>query len=208
MKRIISVFAVAAIVIGVVSPMAPAAAAGILNGLNGAGNIGDLFALDRLFNVGDDAQTNLGDLFILDQLFPQQTAVAVAPIPLRQQLAGRILIQTEAAGRAWYVNPADTQRYYLNGPQAALTIMGEQATGITNANFDAFGGTAPSRLAGKFLLKVEDSGKLYYVNPTDRNIVPVIGAAGAFNLIEDRGLGITNANIEQIPVAPGSLAVN
>jgi len=192
------------------SPMAPAAAAGILNGLNGAGNIGDLFALDRLFNVGDDSQTNLGDLFILDQLFPQQTTapVAVAPTPLRQRLSGRILIQTEADGRAWYVNPADTQRYYLNGPQAALTIMGEQATGITNANFDAFGGTAPSRLAGKFLLKVEDSGKLYYVNPTDRSIIPVIGAAGAFNLIEDRGLGITNANIEQIPVAPGSLAVN
>jgi len=203
MKKIISALAVAAIVVGTASP---AAAAGILDG--SIGNIGNLFTLDKLFNVGNDTETNLGDLFILDQLFPEEKAVAVvSPIPLKEQLSGRILIQTEADGQAWYVNPQTKERYYLNGPETALAVMGQQSLGITNADFNSYNGTAPTRLAGKFLLKTEDNGKLYYVSPADRSITPVIGKTGAFNLIKAKGLGITNTDIAKIPVASGSVAV-
>lgn len=205
MKKIISALAVVAVIAGAMSPVA-AGAAGILNGV---GNIGNLFTLDKLFNVGNDAKTNLGDLFILDQLFPQEetAVVAVTPVPLKEQLSGRILIQTEANGRAWYVSPQTKERYYLNGPETALAVMGQQSLGITNADFNSYGGTAPSRLAGKFLLKTEDNGRLYYVDPANKNIIPVIGKTGAFNLVEAKGLGITNTDIAKIPVAPGSVAV-
>lgn len=53
---------------------------------------------------------------------------------LSVQLAGRILLQVEANGEAWYVNPADSFRYFLGRPADALTVMRELGIGITNEN--------------------------------------------------------------------------
>ena len=53
---------------------------------------------------------------------------------LSVQLAGRILLQVEANGEAWYVNPADSFRYFLGRPTDALTVMRELGIGITNDN--------------------------------------------------------------------------
>lgn len=53
---------------------------------------------------------------------------------LAEQLSGRILLQVEANGEAWYVNPADSFRYFLGRPTDALTVMRELGIGITNEN--------------------------------------------------------------------------
>ncbi|GEM_PF-1961168 len=39
------------------------------------------------------------------------------------RLKGRILLQTDRAGQAWYVNPADGKRYYMKDGQAAYVVM-------------------------------------------------------------------------------------
>lgn len=52
-------------------------------------------------------------------------------------LSGRILLQTEAKGEAWYVNPRDSMRYFLGRPDQALVIMKKLGLGISNTNLAA-----------------------------------------------------------------------
>jgi hypothetical protein len=51
---------------------------------------------------------------------------------LVRRLAGRILLQVERAGAAWYVNPVDSKRYYLGTPEQALAVTRALALGITD----------------------------------------------------------------------------
>ncbi len=55
---------------------------------------------------------------------------------LTRRLAGRILLQVESRGEAWYVNPADQRRYYLKDGQSAFQIMRWLSLGITNQNLE------------------------------------------------------------------------
>lgn len=49
---------------------------------------------------------------------------------------GRIFLQVENNGEAWYVNPQDNKRYFLGRPDDAFRIMRELGLGISNNNFD------------------------------------------------------------------------
>ena len=53
---------------------------------------------------------------------------------LINRLKGRILIQTEKRGQAWYINPVDGKRYYLANGEAAYQIMRYLSLGINNDN--------------------------------------------------------------------------
>lgn len=50
---------------------------------------------------------------------------------LSARLAGRILIQPEANGEAWYVSPMNHRRYFLGRPKDAFHIMEEHGMGVT-----------------------------------------------------------------------------
>jgi len=116
------------------------------------------------------------------------------------QLKGRILLQVESHGEAWYVHPTTGNRFYLGRPADAFAVMRSQGLGISNKNFDAFKGVAPRSLAGKILLKVEDLGKAYYVNPIDLKLYYLGRPADAFEVMRKFGLGIANANLSKIAV--------
>ena len=51
---------------------------------------------------------------------------------LINQLKGRILLQVESRGEAWYVNPNDGKRYYLKDGNAAYEVMRYLSLGILN----------------------------------------------------------------------------
>lgn len=53
---------------------------------------------------------------------------------LASRLKGRILIQTERNGEAWYVNPVDGKRYYLADGEMAYQVMRYLSLGVNNAN--------------------------------------------------------------------------
>lgn len=53
---------------------------------------------------------------------------------LAQRVAGKILLQVEDVGQAWYVNPVDNLRYYLGRPADAFAIMQNLGLGITNSD--------------------------------------------------------------------------
>lgn len=117
---------------------------------------------------------------------------------LATTLKGKILLQVEQNGEAWYVNPSNGLRYYLGRPADAFSIMRELGLGISNNDFDSFNGYAPSRLSGKILLKVYDSGKAYYVNPVDLKMHYLGRPADAFRIMRELGLGITDKNLNLI----------
>ncbi|NTU98425.1 hypothetical protein HGA64_00230 [Candidatus Falkowbacteria bacterium] len=52
------------------------------------------------------------------------------------KLKGKILLQTEGKGEAWYINPKDGHRYYLANGEVAYQIMRLLSLGISNANLD------------------------------------------------------------------------
>ena len=54
---------------------------------------------------------------------------------------GKIFIQTQRHGEAWYVNPGDGKRYFLGQSGDAYNVMRSLAIGITNANLAKVGYT-------------------------------------------------------------------
>lgn len=51
-----------------------------------------------------------------------------------KKLSGKILLQVEKNGEAWYVNHSDNKKYYLGRPADAFSIMKNLGIGITNNN--------------------------------------------------------------------------
>lgn len=51
---------------------------------------------------------------------------------LANRLKGRIVLQVQKQGQAWYVNPTDGKRYYMTDGDAAYQIMRFLSLGITN----------------------------------------------------------------------------
>ncbi|MFA5360038.1 MAG: hypothetical protein WC349_03745 [Patescibacteria group bacterium] len=49
---------------------------------------------------------------------------------------GKIFLQVQSKGEAWYVNPADGKRYFLARPADAFNIMRQLGVGISNSNFE------------------------------------------------------------------------
>lgn len=55
---------------------------------------------------------------------------------LAKNLSGKILIQVESRGEAWYVNPETQKRSFLGRPEDAFRVMREEAVGITSNNLN------------------------------------------------------------------------
>jgi len=118
---------------------------------------------------------------------------------ISQRMSGRILLQVEQQGQAWYVNPKTLKRHSLGRPSEALIVMRQVGVGITNSDFDRWGGKAPQRLAGMILLKVQDSGKAYYVHPQTLALYSLGRPADALAVMRQVGLGIRDTDLEKIP---------
>ncbi|MCK5211544.1 DUF4352 domain-containing protein [Candidatus Parcubacteria bacterium] len=55
---------------------------------------------------------------------------------LASRMAGKILLQVEENGEAWYVNPVNQQKYFLGRPAEAFELMRKLGMGITNDNLN------------------------------------------------------------------------
>lgn len=119
---------------------------------------------------------------------------------LGQQLSGRILLQVESVGEAWYVNPQDNQRYYLGRPNDAFNLMRTLGLGISESNYSKFKILGAPSLVGRILLRVESKGEAYYVNPLDAKLYYLGRPSDAFNVMRTLGLGISNQNLNKIEV--------
>lgn len=59
---------------------------------------------------------------------------------LINKLKGKILLQVQSRGQAWYVNPVNGQRYFLATPADAFNLMRRLGVGVTNSDYQALGG--------------------------------------------------------------------
>lgn len=115
-------------------------------------------------------------------------------------LNGRILLQVESRGEAWYVDPATEKRVYLGRPEDAFQVMREFGVGISEADFKAFSIKVPQSVYGKILLRVQSRGEAYYVNVDDGKLIYLGRPNDAFEAMRKYGLGISNANLMKIAV--------
>ncbi len=127
---------------------------------------------------------------------PQVQAIA--------NLKGRILLQVQDKGQAWYVSPVNNQRYYLGRPNDAFLVMRSLGLGVTNNDINLFLKKAPANLAGRILLKVQDKGQAYYVDPIELKLYYLGRPEDAFLVMRNRGLGISNRDLNSILVASSS----
>ena len=137
-------------------------------------------------------------LLLLFILLPLNLAQAAESLAFT--LKGKILLQVQSNGEAWYINPVSLTRYYLGRPADAFRIMREQGLGISNKDYNLFNGLAPANLAGKILLRVQDKGQAYYVNPVDLKMNYLGRPADAFAVMRNLGLGITDNNLKLISI--------
>ncbi len=124
---------------------------------------------------------------------------------LSNRLKGKILLQVENKGEAWYVEPISAQRYYLGTPADIFRIMREKGLGISNDDFSRLDKESLKSLAGRILLKVEDKGQAYYINPDNPELNYLGRPEDAFKLMPELGLGITNEDLNKINLPPLSL---
>lgn len=116
---------------------------------------------------------------------------------IEKRLSGRILLQVESKGQAWYINPDDQEAYYLGRPSDAFQIMKTLGLGISNRDFDLLQVDMPKRIIGKIIIKVEDFGKAYYINPLDSKAYYLGRPSDAFQIMRTLGLGISNNDLNK-----------
>lgn len=134
---------------------------------------------------------------------------------LASRLEGKILLQVEQHGEAWYVR--DGVRYYMADGDVAYWLMRFYSLGISNSDLSLIpivpdiesmrtatsvcGSNAlASRVKGRILLQVEEHGEAWYVHPdTCRRIYMEDGGA-AYSIMRYLSLGISDTDLSQIPI--------
>ncbi|MEK7648685.1 MAG: hypothetical protein AAB400_02070 [Patescibacteria group bacterium] len=126
---------------------------------------------------------------------------------LKDTFSGRILLQVQEKGKAWYIDPLTRTRAYLGKPSDAFRVMRELGLGISNANLEKISASEDSavrnrsfalKFAGRILLQVEEHGEAWYVNPIDLKRYFLGRPSDAFTVMRGQGLGISNDNINKI----------
>jgi len=134
-------------------------------------------------------------LLALSLLIP----VVVIKAATTNNLNGKILLQVESKGEAWYVNPKDGKRYYMANGDQAFQIMKTLGVGMSNKDVDKMKTDANFRkkFIGKILLQVESKGEAYYISSDGRYNYLKDGAS-AYQVMRKLGLGVSNANLNNI----------
>lgn len=116
-------------------------------------------------------------------------------------LSGRVLLQVESKGEAWYVSPLNGQRYFLGRAADAAKIIRSLGLGVSNRDLTAWRGKAPAKLSGRILLQVEAKGEAYYVNPLNLQLVYLGSPETAFAIWNKLALGVSNKTLATIVAA-------
>ena len=134
---------------------------------------------------------------------------------LADRLRGRILLQVQDHGEAWYVRRSDLKKYYMKDGDAAYEMMRYFGKGITNDDLDKIPKVADSeamnkstsickynslanRLKGEILLQVNQHGEAYYVDPVKCRAIYMQDGEAAYQIMRYLGLGILNSDLNKI----------
>jgi len=119
-------------------------------------------------------------------------------------LSGRILLDVERNGEAWYIYPKNNKRYYLGRPHDAFSVMRELGLGISEIDFQKIASAGmdvegdlvlAKKLSGLIVLQVERNGEAWYINPITYKKHYLGRPQDAFNIMRELGLGISRKNL-------------
>jgi len=123
---------------------------------------------------------------------------------LANQLKGKLLLQVESKGEIWYVNPDDAQRYEVTMLNS-LSLFREFALGISTEDLNKIPMLHQSisrnfglQLKGKFLLDVENRGRIWYVDFS--GFRHEIRQDNLISIFQNLSLGISNQDLLEIPI--------
>ena len=124
-----------------------------------------------------------------------------AEVSISSRLKGRILLQVESRGEAWYVHHMTGERYYMANGDAAYSIMRNLGIGITNIDLERIKNNKDEALKhkGKIFLQVESRGEAFYINH-DGSMYYLKNGDSAYQIMRDLGLGIKNTDLEKIKI--------
>lgn len=125
----------------------------------------------------------------------------VVDINLADRLKGKILLQVESHGEAYYVYPKDSKRYYMADGNEAYRVMRYLGIGITNQDLEKIkvDKNLAKKSSGKIFLQVEAHGEAYYIDFNGIAHYLKDGSA-AYTIMRELGLGITNSDLNKIGV--------
>lgn len=146
----------------------------------------------------------------------QETGSAVTDGSLVGRMKGRILLQVEDHGEAYYVHPDSGDRYYMKDGPTAYEMMRAFGLGITNADLAGIPevdseeemlnassvcsyNSLAAGLKGRILLQVEELGEAYYVHPDTCRRIYMKDGASAYEIMRYLSLGISNSDLAGIP---------
>ncbi|PLX21082.1 hypothetical protein C0584_03510 [Candidatus Parcubacteria bacterium] len=119
------------------------------------------------------------------------------------KLKGKIVLQVESNGEAWYIDPIDLKRYYFGSPRETYLFIREKSKYLSGEEiFDYlfFEKIFPKELSGRFIANQDEDNEFYYVLPDSLLAVKINSAKEAFRLLKDNGVGISNQEIRKIEV--------
>jgi len=126
---------------------------------------------------------------------------------LGTKLSGRIVLNVEKNGEAWYIYPRNNKRYFLGRPDDAFSLMRKLGLGINEFDFQRIASeNNPAKgdlnlarsLSGMIILQVEKNGEAWYINPVDLKKYYLGRPDDAFKLMRKLSLGINRENLSKI----------
>jgi len=133
----------------------------------------------------------------------EKKLTAQTDIKLAERLIGRILLQIESDGEAWYVNPEDKKRYYLGRPRDAWLLAHEFGIKLSEKEifqYAYFEKKFPKSMAGGFIFNEAEKSQVFYVRPETLEGIEFGSAKEALAIMQQEGLGVDNVNIRKIEV--------
>lgn len=132
----------------------------------------------------------------------EQSLVVKKDTQLTNRLKGKILLQVESKGEAWYVSPSDGKKIYMANGNEAYNLMRNKGVGISNKDLGKINTdkTFAKKNSGKIFLQVEARGEAYYI---DFNGVAhyLKDGTAAYEVMRSLGLGISNKDIRKVEVS-------
>jgi uncharacterized protein YkwD len=119
---------------------------------------------------------------------------------LAERLRGRILIQVEGKGQAWYINPTDQKRYFLSNSPDTLQVISQVGWKVSSEQLHKILDSKNKRqLSGRFVIISNQPNTYYFYN---QSLVEYTFHSGgeAVNLYRKIGLPISNKNLAKIPI--------
>jgi len=123
------------------------------------------------------------------------------PTDLFNRVKGRILLQVEQHGEAWYVDPETRAGYYMKDGETAYEMMRSFGLGVSEVDYaQMISGNSGmiNRLRGRIILRVEEHGEAYYIHPETGALHYLRDGNEAYRIMRELSLGVTDSDLKRV----------